>query len=194
MENSRDSHTLGPGSHQSFRPQMLTSGQAPRYTASTTAGSSGSSFVASSMDKDLEKNTDVPVGDAAADSSSNQDMVVDDGRGEKSPRDVNIAPPQPAGPMDPSQYPEGGREAWIVVVGAFCGLFVSFGWINCKSSSKVAAVWVKLTRRHHRYWCLPGVLRIASAQAIYFSRSSLDSEFGGFYDVCRRALGGSSIR
>jgi hypothetical protein len=33
---------------------------------------------------------------------------------------------------DPSAFPDGGLEAWTVVLGAFCTLFVSFGWINCK--------------------------------------------------------------
>lgn len=28
--------------------------------------------------------------------------------------------------------PEGGLKAWLAVMGAFCALFVSFGWINCK--------------------------------------------------------------
>lgn len=28
--------------------------------------------------------------------------------------------------------PDGGIEAWTTVLGAFCGLFVSFGWINCE--------------------------------------------------------------
>ncbi|KAJ5971862.1 uncharacterized protein N7479_001780 [Penicillium vulpinum] len=27
--------------------------------------------------------------------------------------------------------PDGGAQAWLVVLGAFCGLFVSFGWISC---------------------------------------------------------------
>ena len=35
--------------------------------------------------------------------------------------------------MDPKSFPDGGREAWLVVSGAFCVLFCSFGWINCKS-------------------------------------------------------------
>jgi hypothetical protein len=34
--------------------------------------------------------------------------------------------------FDPSAYPDGGLRAWLVVAGAFCCLFVSFGWINCK--------------------------------------------------------------
>ncbi|KAI9723733.1 MAG: hypothetical protein M1812_001033 [Candelaria pacifica] len=39
-------------------------------------------------------------------------------------------PPIPS-MMDPSSFPDGGLEAWMVVVGAFCCLFCSFGWINC---------------------------------------------------------------
>ncbi|MCJ1376027.1 hypothetical protein MMC20_007265 [Loxospora ochrophaea] len=35
------------------------------------------------------------------------------------------------GMIDPSSFPDGGFEAWMVVAGAFCCLFVSFGWINC---------------------------------------------------------------
>ncbi|EIT76793.1 monocarboxylate transporter [Aspergillus flavus] len=31
----------------------------------------------------------------------------------------------------PDAPPDGGLKAWMVVLGAFCGLFVSFGWINC---------------------------------------------------------------
>lgn len=34
--------------------------------------------------------------------------------------------------MDPRAFPDGGLEAWLVVLGVFCSLFVSFGWINCK--------------------------------------------------------------
>ncbi|PGH32708.1 hypothetical protein GX50_04490 [[Emmonsia] crescens] len=31
----------------------------------------------------------------------------------------------------PSAFPDGGVEAWTVVFGGFCALFVSFGWITC---------------------------------------------------------------
>ncbi|KAI9788212.1 MAG: hypothetical protein M1816_007064 [Peltula sp. TS41687] len=37
---------------------------------------------------------------------------------------------QPGG-IDPSSFPDGGFEAWLVVLGSFCCLIVSFGWINC---------------------------------------------------------------
>jgi hypothetical protein len=33
-----------------------------------------------------------------------------------------------------SMPPDGGLQAWLVVAGGFCSLFVSFGWINCSSS------------------------------------------------------------
>ncbi|KAF2083780.1 putative monocarboxylate permease [Saccharata proteae CBS 121410] len=32
--------------------------------------------------------------------------------------------------MDPKSFPDGGSHAWLVVLGGFCCLFCSFGWIN----------------------------------------------------------------
>ncbi|KAH8723922.1 major facilitator superfamily domain-containing protein [Phaeosphaeriaceae sp. PMI808] len=37
----------------------------------------------------------------------------------------------PTSPWHPSQYPDGGRDAYLCLLGAFCCLFCSFGWINC---------------------------------------------------------------
>lgn len=66
---------------------------------------------------------------------------------EKAPEDVSL-PPNGNGPGDdlekprdavesapPAMHPEEGMRAWAVVAGAYCALFVSFGWINCTSSS-----------------------------------------------------------
>ncbi len=56
--------------------------------------------------------------------------------GDGSPSDLEQAVPEkpPVPSMtDPSSFPDGGLEAWLVVVGAFCCLFCSFGWINCSS-------------------------------------------------------------
>ena len=47
---------------------------------------------------------------------------------EKPPLQPQDAPA--VSPMHPSQFPEGGRRAWLTILGGFCCLFVSFGWIN----------------------------------------------------------------
>ena len=38
---------------------------------------------------------------------------------------------KPPNAFDPRDNPDGGREAWLCVLGAFCCLFCSFGWISC---------------------------------------------------------------
>jgi MFS family permease len=42
-------------------------------------------------------------------------------------------PPKPVvgGGINPADFPDGGIEAWLVVLGGWCCLFCSFGWINC---------------------------------------------------------------
>lgn len=42
---------------------------------------------------------------------------------------VPAPPPNPM--MDPKSFPDGGLDAWLCVLGGFCALFCSFGWINC---------------------------------------------------------------
>ncbi|KAI1202706.1 major facilitator superfamily domain-containing protein [Nemania serpens] len=56
-------------------------------------------------------------------------MHVDSEKGE-----VESAPtPPPAAPtgFSPADFPDGGREAWLVVFGGFLALFCSFGLVNC---------------------------------------------------------------
>lgn len=36
---------------------------------------------------------------------------------------------------DSESFPDAGLRAWLVVLGAFFGLFVSFGWTNCTAYS-----------------------------------------------------------
>lgn len=45
-------------------------------------------------------------------------------------------PPPPGGPQPgsgwhPSDFPDGGLEAWSVVFGGWCGLFCTFGFVSC---------------------------------------------------------------
>jgi hypothetical protein len=47
--------------------------------------------------------------------------------------DLEKLPSQP-GAHDPKSFPDGGWEAWLVVSGAFCVMFCSFGWVNCKQA------------------------------------------------------------
>ncbi|KAI9731460.1 MAG: hypothetical protein M1818_007850 [Claussenomyces sp. TS43310] len=35
------------------------------------------------------------------------------------------------GGVNPADFPDGGLEAWLVVLGGWCCLYCSFGWINC---------------------------------------------------------------
>jgi hypothetical protein len=37
---------------------------------------------------------------------------------------------------NPDDFPDGGFEAWLVVLGGFCAVFSSFGWINCEHLSR----------------------------------------------------------
>lgn len=37
----------------------------------------------------------------------------------------------PVNPMHPSQFPDGGMKAYFCLLGSFCAMFCSFGWLNC---------------------------------------------------------------
>ncbi len=39
--------------------------------------------------------------------------------------------PEAVSPFHPSQFPDGGRDAYLCLLGGFCCLFCSFGWLNC---------------------------------------------------------------
>jgi hypothetical protein len=45
--------------------------------------------------------------------------------------DAEAGPAAPAPPnfMDPSSFPDGGLQAWLCLLGAFCAMFVSFGML-----------------------------------------------------------------
>ncbi|KAK7178685.1 monocarboxylate [Paraphaeosphaeria sporulosa] len=38
---------------------------------------------------------------------------------------------EPISPYHPSQFPDGGRDAYLCLLGGTCCLFCSFGWLNC---------------------------------------------------------------
>lgn len=80
-------------------------------------------------------NDDVEKG---AQQNTENDEPTDQNARKKPGSERTDAASAPSGPPAPGPPPDGGFQAWMVVVGAFCGLFVSFGWINCKSPHSVA--------------------------------------------------------
>lgn len=54
--------------------------------------------------------------------------------------------------------PDAGTTAWLVVLGAFCGQFVSFGWINCTFGYCFVFCLKRPRSSLFRYWSLPNVL------------------------------------
>ncbi len=76
---------------------------------------------------DTETPSDKRIARDAADSETQSISEKQDV--EKGPGTARPAAP-PGGP-NPSNFPDGGFKAWSVVVGSWCCLFASFGWINC---------------------------------------------------------------
>jgi hypothetical protein len=71
--------------------------------------------------------------------------------GDAKPADIEQGEPEkpkgpPPGAFDPRQNPDGGMKAWLCVVGGFCALFCSFGWINCMSLNASSRTPPALTR------------------------------------------------
>ena len=94
----------------------------------TGPSSTEDSFAIEGVSPDQEK-APAERRDPAANEKSNSSGVVDSDP-EKSAADPPPSQPQPAG-LSPADFPDGGAKAWLVVFGGWCGLFCSFGLINC---------------------------------------------------------------
>ncbi|KAJ5379884.1 MFS transporter asaE [Penicillium cataractarum] len=91
-------------------------------TTNTAPSDNSTPAMSEQVNDDLEK------GIRTADPVETEKHVVN---GEPLSENSEGVTPAPAGPPGPGPPPDGGAEAWMSVLGAFCGLFVSFGWINC---------------------------------------------------------------
>ena len=76
--------------------------------------------------------------------------------------------------------PDGGFEAWMVVAGAWCTSFCSFGWINSQSGKPLCSL-KQLTVRRCR--CIPRLLRKKYAQTILGQHDLLDCVLGDLFLV-----------
>jgi hypothetical protein len=64
-------------------------------------------------------------------SSASASALSDEAQKDSGLRDTEkMQPSTTTNPWDPNAFPDGGTEAWLVVLGAFCAMFVSFGWIG----------------------------------------------------------------
>ncbi|PWY88426.1 MFS general substrate transporter [Aspergillus heteromorphus CBS 117.55] len=82
---------------------------------------------ASSTGDDVEANKDNNVQRPQPLEEEKHD--VNGGLGDGSEKSSTIVQAQSTLVAD--EPPDGGYEAWMTVVGGFCGMFVSFGWTNC---------------------------------------------------------------
>lgn len=73
------------------------------------------------MDTDPSQEKDGALGDNVA-----QSIIING----TTATEVTVEAPAAISPMDPSQFPDGGTQAWLCVLGGICGLIASFGWIN----------------------------------------------------------------
>jgi len=102
--------------------------------ASSRRDPSPQSTAAGNLDSDPEKV--LPVDPRKSDLSLGGDEkgrdlkkgAEDDAASVRSGNDV--AAPAPAG-SPPMDFPDGGTQAWLVVLGGWCSLFCTFGLVNC---------------------------------------------------------------
>jgi hypothetical protein len=80
--------------------------------------------------------------------------------GQRPQRQLSIEKTQP----DPDLFPDGGFEAWLVVVGGFCATLASFGWINCKN---LFTHYMLILLIPFRYWCFPKLLPTAPVKSVF---------------------------
>ncbi|KAK5377550.1 hypothetical protein LTR20_002011 [Exophiala xenobiotica] len=110
-------------SHAPTAPEAI-----PSHDATAT-----NSRTSSITNRDIEKDP-IDIGLSAPEYSTSEQAAPETPEKPTDYGDNEVAipvPSQPANPLDPSAFPEGGLKAWTVVAGAVCCLFVSFGWINC---------------------------------------------------------------
>lgn len=106
-----------------------------------------SSSSLSEKEKDAMSN---PPEDSNAPQRADDNNPTSHASNENDHSDVDIekaAPAKPQGPppgaFNPLENPDGGLKAWLCVLGSFCALFCSFGWINWSVANSHVTVHTK---------------------------------------------------
>lgn len=74
------------------------------------------------------RNDDAKPGNAA---EADMEEGIDEKKNDDAPATGAAAGPQPGSGWHPSDFPDGGLQAWLVVFGGWCGLFCTFGFVSC---------------------------------------------------------------
>ncbi|KAF4949219.1 hypothetical protein FSARC_13560 [Fusarium sarcochroum] len=81
-------------------------------------------------------------------------------------------------PNDKIEFPDGGRRAWLVVIGAFLGLFTSFGWIDSANhvrkysvvdSSHIYVYYVRYASQYYQFILSQSICCPLGASMILYS-------------------------
>lgn len=78
---------------------------------------------------------------------------------------IKPVPEQEVKPQDLHEFPEGGRKPYLAVVGAFTGMFVSFGWVNC-----IALFQAEYETNQLKHYTSSEVSWITSTECIHLSQ------------------------
>jgi hypothetical protein len=144
---------------------------------------------------DVEKQNDIPGTHSSLERNQN-DGIVSNGDTEKriAKHSAEAGPLATAPPnlMDPSSYPDGGLQAWLCVLGAFCALFVSFGVLLRPRWSLTSVLTERRLDQLHR--CLPELLPNSPIIKLLTKHCCMDPIVRSLPNVSRWELGRQALR
>jgi hypothetical protein len=121
----------------------------------------------SHLDSTRDSNSDVP-----------ERVTPADAKGDTEKAAVSSAP------AIPDAFPDGGLEAWSVVLGGFCTIFASFGWINCEQPrGGFVGVFCAYQPPTIRCRSLPKLLPVRLSLRLLIKHSRMDTFYRIVHDV-----------
>ncbi|MCJ1445780.1 MAG: hypothetical protein MMC23_006285 [Stictis urceolatum] len=113
------------------KPSYATVGRASTLHAKSSATTIGDASTLHDRDFPDESVPDLPdLSSMKKHKAAPDDLQYDSKNNETDTSDQEKQSAPPPGIPSPSDFPDGGLEAWSVVIGGFFCLFTTFGWIN----------------------------------------------------------------